>query len=45
MRLWGARLPPSQELLASPRSRSDVDTLALPQWLPWMLIPRMAQDL
>jgi uncharacterized protein YqcC (DUF446 family) len=39
MRLWEP-VPPSQELLASPQPFC-VDTLALSQWLQWMLIPRM----
>jgi uncharacterized protein YqcC (DUF446 family) len=39
MRLWEP-VPPSQDLLASPQPFC-VDTLALSQWLQWMLIPRM----
>jgi len=39
MRLWEP-VPPRQELLASPEPFC-VDTLALSQWLQWMLIPRM----
>jgi uncharacterized protein YqcC (DUF446 family) len=43
MRLWEP-VPPSQELLASPQPFC-VDTLALSQWLQWMLIPRMRKIL
>jgi uncharacterized protein YqcC (DUF446 family) len=39
MRLWEP-VAPSQDLLASPQPFC-VDTLALSQWLQWMLIPRM----
>jgi uncharacterized protein YqcC (DUF446 family) len=39
VRLWEHE-PPSQELLAS-REPFCVDTLALSQWLQWLLIPRM----
>jgi uncharacterized protein YqcC (DUF446 family) len=39
MRLWEP-VPPSEELLASPQPFC-VDTLALSQWLQWLLIPRM----
>ena len=43
MRLWEP-VPPSEELLASPQPFC-VDTLALSQWLQWMLIPRMRRIL
>ena len=39
MRLW-EREPPREDLLSSPQPFC-VDTLALSQWLQWMLIPRM----
>ena len=39
MRLWEPA-PPREELLASPQPFC-IDTLALSQWLQWMLIPRM----
>jgi uncharacterized protein YqcC (DUF446 family) len=39
MRLW-EREPPREELLASPKPFC-IDTLALSQWLQWLLIPRM----
>jgi uncharacterized protein YqcC (DUF446 family) len=43
MRLWEP-VPPSEKLLASPQPFC-VDTLALSQWLQWMLIPRMRKIL
>jgi uncharacterized protein YqcC (DUF446 family) len=39
MRLWEHE-PPREELLASPQPFC-VDTLALSQWIQWLLIPRM----
>ena len=39
MQLWEP-VPPREELLASPQPFC-VDTLALSQWLQWLLIPRM----
>ena len=39
MRLWEHE-PPRKELLASPQPFC-IDTLALSQWIQWLLIPRM----
>ena len=43
MQLW-EREPPSEELLTSPQPFC-VDTLALSQWIQWLLIPRMRRIL